>query len=38
MFCFSTLKANFSKCEIAELGSLKGVLEGVVSVKSNLLI
>ena len=26
---FSGLKANFSKCEIAVLGSLKGVLEAV---------
>ena len=26
-FLFSGLKANFSKCEIAGLGSLKGVLE-----------
>ena len=35
---FSTLKANFSKCEIAGLGSLKGVLERVVSLKSNPLV
>ena len=31
---FSGLKANFSKCEIAGLGSLKGVLEAVCSSKS----
>ena len=30
---FSGLKANFSKCEIARLGSLKGVLEAVCSLK-----
>ena len=30
---FSGLKANFSKCEIARLGSLKGVLEVVCSLK-----
>ena len=31
---FSGLKANFSKCEIAGLGSLKGVLEAVCGLKS----
>ena len=31
---FWGLKANFSKCEIAGLGSLKGVLEAVCSLKS----
>ena len=31
---FSGLNANFSKCEIAGLGSLKGVLEAVCSLKS----
>ena len=31
---FSGLKVNFTKCEIAELGSLKGVLEIVCSLKS----
>ena len=31
---FSGLKANFSKCEIAGLGSLKGILEAVYSSKS----
>ena len=31
---FSGLKANFSKCEIAGLGSLKGVLEAVCSLKT----
>ena len=31
---FLGLKANFSKCEIAGLGSLKGVLEEVCSLKS----
>ena len=31
---FSGLKANFSKCEIAGLGSQKGVLEGICSLKS----
>ena len=30
---FSGLKANFTKCEIAVLGSLKGVLEAVCSLK-----
>ena len=30
---FSGLNANFSKCEIAGLGSLKGVLEAVCSLK-----
>ena len=34
MFSFSGLKVNFSKCEIAGLGSLKGVLEAVCSLKS----
>ena len=31
---FSGLKANFSKCEIDGLGSLKGVLEAVCGLKS----
>ena len=31
---FSGLKANFSKCEIAGLNSLKGVLEAVCRLKS----
>ena len=31
---FSGLKANFSKCEIAGLGSLKGVLKAVCGLKS----
>ena len=31
---FSGLNANFSKCEIAGLGSLKGVLEAVCGLKS----
>ena len=31
---FSGLKATFSKCEIAGLGSLKGILEAVCSSKS----
>ena len=31
---FSGLKANFRKCEIAELGSLKGGLEAVCRLKS----
>ena len=31
---FSGLNANFSKCEIAGLGSLKGILEAVCSLKS----
>ena len=31
---FSGLKANFSKCEIAGLGSLKGVLEALCRLKS----
>ena len=31
---FLGLKANFSKCEIAALGSLKGVLEAICSLKS----
>ena len=31
---FSGLKTNFSKCEIAGLGSLKGVLEAVCGLKS----
>ena len=31
---FSELKANFSKCEIAGLGSLKVVLEAVCGLKS----
>ena len=31
---FSGLNAKFSKCEIAGLGSLKGVLEAVCSLKS----
>ena len=31
---FLELKANFSKCEITGLGSLKGVLEAVCSLKS----
>ena len=31
---FSELKANFSKCEIAGLGSLKGILEIVCGLKS----
>ena len=31
---FSGLNANFSKCEIAGLGSLKGVLEAVCDLKS----
>ena len=31
---FSGLKANFNKCEIAGLGSLKGVLEAVCGLKS----
>ena len=31
---FSGLKANFSKCEIAGLGSLKGVLEAACILKS----
>ena len=31
---FSRLKANFSKCEIAGLGSLKGVSEAVCGLKS----
>ena len=31
---FSGLEANFSKCEIAGLGSLKGVLETICSLKS----
>ena len=31
---FSGLNANFSKCEIAALGSLKGVLEAVCDLKS----
>ena len=31
---FSGLKANFSKCEIAGLGSLKGILEAVCGLKS----
>ena len=31
---FSELKANFSKCEIAGLGSLKGFLEAVCGLKS----
>ena len=31
---FLGLKANFSKCEIAGLGSLKGLLEAVCSLKS----
>ena len=31
---FSGLKAIFSKCEIAGLGSLKGVLEAVCGLKS----
>ena len=31
---FSGVNANFSKCEIAGLGSLKGVLEAVCSLKS----
>ena len=31
---FSGLNENFSKCEIAGLGSLKGVLEAVCSLKS----
>ena len=31
---FSGLKENFSKCEIAGLGSLKGVLEAVCGLKS----
>ena len=31
---FSGLKANFSKCEIVGLGSLKGVLEAVCCLKS----
>ena len=30
---FSGLKANFTKCEIAVLGSLKGVLEAVCRLK-----
>ena len=30
---FSGLKANFSKCEIAGLGFLKGVLEAVCGLK-----
>ena len=29
-FCFSGLKANIVKCEIAGLGALKGVLEAAV--------
>ena len=33
-FLFSGLNANFNKCEIAGLGSLKGVLEAVCSLKS----
>ena len=31
---FSGLNPNFSKCEIAGLGSLKGVLEAVCGLKS----
>ena len=31
---FSGLKANFSKCKIAALGSLKGILESVCGLKS----
>ena len=31
---FSELEENFSKCKIARLGSLKGVLEAVCSLKS----
>ena len=33
-FLFSGLKANFSKCEITGLGSLKGVLEAACGLKS----
>ena len=33
-YLFSGLKANFSKCEIAGLGSLKRVLEAVCGFKS----
>ena len=32
---FSGLKANFSKCEIARIGSLKGVLEAICNLRQS---